>query len=73
MLQAADMMAYSSYRFHMENEYPNEREPDFKITPLALRLVDNIKSVGDFWNHEKLMAIYEQGTVPMELDLRMHQ
>jgi hypothetical protein len=59
-LQAADMMAYSSFRFHMENRYPNQTAPDFKVTPLIQRLVEKMGSQGALWDAVTLERIYRR-------------
>ncbi len=45
-LQAADMLAYSTYRLELERRFPDEREPDFPVLPCFKRVLSGVVAAG---------------------------
>lgn len=45
-LQAADLLAYGTYRFVRDRRYPRSSEPDFPIEPGFLRMIEGILLAG---------------------------
>jgi hypothetical protein len=54
-LQAADMLAYTTYHWHLKQMFPNESDFDFPIVPGFLRLIQNVAAAGGIYN-ENAMA-----------------
>ncbi len=61
MLQAADLLAYGAYRFHMEKGYHVGPNPDFRVIPIMNRLIAKTPTVGDVWGTDSLMDIWVRG------------
>jgi hypothetical protein len=56
-LQAADLLAYTTYQWEMETYYPKNAEPCFPIIPAFLRMVRGIEPDGGRYNLEGLQGL----------------
>jgi hypothetical protein len=63
MLQAADLMAFGSFRYHQERWY-SEWTPDLAMTPIMERMVADMPSTGQSWNTNDLMKLGLSKRVP---------
>ncbi|HEV3316800.1 MAG TPA: hypothetical protein VG488_07535 [Candidatus Angelobacter sp.] len=56
-LQAADVLAYTTYQWEMETYYPKDAEPYFPVIPAFLRMVKAIEPDGGRYNLEGLQSL----------------
>jgi hypothetical protein len=56
-LQAADLLAYGSFRYHEEFFFPSEAEPDFPVIPAFSRLIAGIVPRGGIFDQSALAAL----------------
>jgi hypothetical protein len=62
-LQAADMLAYCTYRLELRRRFPTEAEPEFPVLPRFARLILEIAPAGggyDFDSMKKLVELIKQ-------------
>ena len=59
-LQAADMLAYTTYQWHMKEAYPREVELNFPIIPGFFRLIQNVAADGGVYNEESMQRLILQ-------------
>jgi Protein of unknown function (DUF3800) len=59
-LQAADLLAYASYRVHLEHFYPSNDEPYFPILPPFKNLIDGIETKGGIYEVQALAVLAKQ-------------
>lgn len=58
-LQAADLLAHTTYQWEMETYYPSAVEPYFPIIPAFLRMVKAIEPDGGRYNFEGLQVLVD--------------
>jgi hypothetical protein len=56
-LQAADMLAYCTYRFEMQRRFQAEAERDFPVVPGFKRLIQNVAADGGGYDFEALKKL----------------
>jgi hypothetical protein len=59
-LQAADMLAYTTYRWHLTRLFSNESEFAFPIIPNFLRLISGVEREGGTFNLEAMRLLIVQ-------------
>jgi len=59
-LQAADMLAYTSYHWQLKRQFPSESDFDFPIIPGFLRLIENIAADGGIFTETALVTLVAQ-------------
>ena len=61
-LQAADLLAYGSFRWHKKAFYPDTPDLDFPIMPAFGRLLANVEACGVVYEEKALAALTSQIT-----------
>ena len=61
-LQAADLLAYGSFRWHKKAFYPNTPDLDFPIMPAFARLITNVEACGMVYEAQALARLTKQIT-----------
>lgn len=56
-LQAADLLAYGTYRLALENYFPAELEPDFRVIPPFMRMILEVPSGGGIYDNDALKRL----------------
>lgn len=56
-LQAADMLAYTSYHSELKKRFRGQSDFDFPIIPGFRRLIDNIAAAGGIVHHESIRTL----------------
>jgi hypothetical protein len=59
-LQAADLLAYGTFRLYKEQFYPDTPKTDFPLGPAFTRLVRNIENTGGLYEASALKKIVDQ-------------
>ena len=59
-LQAADLLAYGSFRWHKKAFYPNTPDLDFPIMPAFGRLLANVEACGTVYEEKALAGLTKQ-------------
>ncbi len=59
-LQAADLLAYGSFRYHKEYFAPSERESEFPIIPAFSRLIQGIEATGGIYERDALATLVRE-------------
>jgi hypothetical protein len=59
-LQAADMLAYTTYQWHLKQMSPGQSDFDFPVIPGFLRLIQNVAAEGGLFNEEAMQRLMIQ-------------
>jgi hypothetical protein len=59
-IQAADMLAYTTYRYTLKRYFPSEPEFEFPINAPFMRLIENIATDGGVFSDTALMTLIGQ-------------
>ena len=59
-LQAADILAYSTYQLAMENYFPRDAVPYFNVIPPFMRMLQGVVHDGGLYNAQALKALIER-------------
>ena len=59
-IQAADMLAYTSYRWTLKQHFPEESDFDFPIVPAFLRMIQNVAAEGGVFTETSLRTLVGQ-------------
>jgi hypothetical protein len=62
-IQAADMLAYTTYYWQFKQLFPSDREFDFPVIPGFQRLIDNVASAGGIYNENAMRQLIAQETI----------
>jgi Protein of unknown function (DUF3800) len=58
-IQAADMLAYSTYRLELNRRFPLEQEPDFPVLPCFMRMLRGVAASGGGYDLESMKKLVE--------------
>lgn len=59
-IQAADMLAYTTYRYILKRHFPSEPEFEFPISAPFMRLVENVATDGGVFSEKALITLVGQ-------------
>lgn len=59
-IQAADMLAYTTYHWQMKQQFPSESDSDFDVKPGFLRMIENTAADGSIYTEQALINLVAQ-------------
>lgn len=59
-LQAADMLAYTSYHWQLKQQFPSESDFDFDVKPVFSRMIENTAADGGIYTEQALINLVAQ-------------